>query len=405
MTYKSNMTSDQAENLVDLKQVEASIEKKFSAIEDVVKRIEATAKESGSVSTELKSEIDKLAGEYNGLYDRIQAMEQKGMRLQEEAQGYDLGAEFVKSDAYQSIVKGNTSRARFEVKTAIINATGQNQPLVPADRSAGIISGPNRVLRVRDLMPSSPTTSNLIEFVKENVFTNNAGPQVGGSPEQYENVTKPESAITFTLSTAAVQTLAHFIPASRQVIEDSPSLQSFVNGRLTYGLKLKEETQLVSGTGSNGELNGIYTQGTAYTLQSPNLTNRLDIIRDMIKQAQVSEYMPDFILMNPVDWYNIDVMKINASDDRYVVGDPRMLSTPTLWGIPIVLSNSITANTTLVGNMALGCEIRDRQQAVVEMSLEDSTNFQKNMVTIRAEERIALVVYRTTAFIKAALPA
>lgn len=401
--YESNLDPGQAENIVDLKQVEAAILKKFESIESTMETINGQIKESGTVSTEVKAQADKLAEDYNALYDRVQEIEQKGVKFREEAQDYDLGAEFIKSEQFKDIQEGRTSRARLEVKTAIINATGQNQPLVPADRLSGFNTTPNRMLTIRDILPASGTTSNLIEFVRENVFTNNAGPQVSGSPEAFENVTKPESAITFTLATAAVTTLAHFIPASKQVIEDSASLQSFINGRLMYGLKLKEETQLLLGTGSNGELNGIHTQATAYTVQSPQLTNEIDIIREMIKQAHVSEYMPDAILLNPQDWYDIDVRKVGTSDDRYVVGNPREMGVPRLWGLPVVITNSVTSGQAVVGSFQMGAEIKDRTQAIVELSLEDSTNFQKNMVTIRAEERIALCVYRTEAFIKATI--
>lgn len=401
--YESNTTEGQAENIVDLKQVEAALLKKFESIEGTMETINGQMKESGTVSTEVKAQADKLAEDYNALYDRVQEIEQKGVKFQEENEAFDIGAEFIKSDQFKDIQEGRTNRARLEVKTAIINATGQNQPLVPADRLSGFNTTPNRMLTIRDILPASGTTSNLIEFVRENVFTNNAGPQVGGSPEAFENVTKPESAITFTLATAAVTTLAHFIPASKQVIEDSMSLQSFINGRLMYGLKLKEETQLLLGTGSNGELNGIHTQATAYTVQSPQLTNEIDIIREMIKQAHVSEYMPDAILLNPQDWYDIDVRKVGSADDRYVVGNPREMSNPRLWGLPIVITNSVTSGQAVVGAFQMGAEIKDRAQATVEISLEDSTNFQKNMVTIRAEERIALCVYRTEAFIKATI--
>ena len=397
--YQSNLTQEQAENLVDVKQVEAKILEKFNEVSAAMEKANGEFAEVGKVSTETKAAVDKLAEDYNALYDRVQEMEQKGIKLQEETKGFDIGADFIKCDQVKDMIEGRTRSARMEVKTAIINATGQNQPLVPADRLQGINTTPNRFLTVRDILPVSATNSNLIEFVRESTFTNNAGPQIGGSPEAYENVTKPESALTFTLVNEPVVTLAHFIPASKQVLSDSASLQSFVSGRLMYGLKLKEETQLLSGTGSNHQLNGLITQATAYTLQSPNLTNEIDIIRDMIKQAHVAEYRPDYIVMNPSDWYDIDVRKVGASDDRYVVGNPREMSVPRLWGLPIVVTNSVSAGTTLVGSFAMGAEIKDREQAAVEMSLEDSTNFQKNMVTIRAEERLALCVYRTEAFI------
>ena len=397
--YQSNMTQEQTENVMDLKGIESLILNKFGEIKETTEKMNGQIGESGKASTEIKAQLEKQASDYNDLYDRVQGIEQKGVNLKEENEAYNLGSDFIKSDQFQSMAEGRSGRAKMEIKTAIINATGQNQPLVPADRLGGINTTVNRQLMIRDLIPTSPTSSNLIEFVRENTFTNSAGPQIAGSPEAYENVTKPESGITFTLVNEPVVTLAHFIPASKQVIEDSAQLQSFINGRLTYGLKLYEDSELLVGTGSNHRLNGINTQATAYTIQSPQLTNKLDIVREMIKQAQIANYTPDAVVMNPQDWYEIDVLKVGASDDRYVVGNPRSFSTPTLWGIPVVITNSMTAGTVLVGAFAMSSEIKDREMASVEASYEDSTNFQKNMVTIRAEERLALCVYRTESFI------
>jgi len=310
----------------------------------------------------------------------------------------------METGGFKDFQEGRTGRARMEVKTAIINATGQNQPLVAADRLGGIATTPNRILTVRDVLPTSSTNSNLIEFTREASFTNNAGPTVGGSPEAYENVTKPESAITFSLVNEPVVTLAHFIPASKQVLDDAGSLASHIDNRLMYGLKLKEETQLLAGTGANHQLNGLITQATAYVNSaSPDYTNEIDIIRDAIRQAHVAEYRPDFLVLNPLDWFSIEIRKVGAGDDRYVVGNPNAgLMSNTIWGLPVVVTNSIAAGTFLMGS-SMACEIKDREQAAVEMSLEDSTNFQKNMVTIRAEERLALCVYRTEAFLTGAL--
>ena len=401
--YQSNLTDDQRENLVELKAVEKSLETKFGELDGTMEKMNGQIKDSGDASVEVKAEMEKLSKDYDGLYDRIKEIEVKGVSLNEEANDMDIGTEFIKSDQYQALVEGRQGQARMEMKAAIINATGQNQPLVPADRTMGIISEPNRMLRIRDVLAATGTNSNLIEYAKENVFTNNAGPTVAGSPEAFENVTKPESGITFTLATEAVQTIAHWIPASKQVIADSAQLQGYISGRLTYGLKLKEETQLLAGTGINGELNGLITQATAYTVQSPQLTNEMDIIREAIKQAQLSEYFPTNIVLNPQDWYDIDVRKVGTSDDRYVVGNPREMSAPRLWGLPVILSNSITAGTFLLGAFDMGAEIKDRMQATVEVSRENSDNFVKNMITILAEERIALVVYRPAAFITGSL--
>ena len=128
------------------------------------------------------------------------------------------------------------------------------------------------------------------------------------------------------------------------------------------------------------------------------MTNEIDIIRDCITQAQVAEYSPNFIVLNPINWDEIQRRKVGSSDDRYVYGDPNMswLATP-LWGLTPIVTNSQTSGTFLLGDTN-GCMVFDREQASVEASYEDSTNFQKNMVTIRAEERLALAIFRTEAF-------
>jgi HK97 family phage major capsid protein len=398
-----NKTLDQAELLVAIKGLEKDLSGKFEGYEKAVGEANEQVKAIGEVTEDTKGKLEAMRKEYDEVYERIQTLEQKGAAVSETSKAFNLGEEFEKSDGFKDFKEGRTGRTRMEVKTAIINATGQNQPLAPADRMGGIATTPNRILTIRDVLPSSATNSNLVEFTREASFTNNAGPQVSGSPEAYENVTKPESAMTFSLVNEPVVTLAHFIPASKQVLDDSASLQSHINGRLMYGLKLKEETQLLSGTGSNHQLNGLITQATAYVnSSSPNYTNEIDIIRDAIRQAHVAEYRPNFLVLNPLDWMSMEIRKVGTADDRYVVGNPGSLMGPSIWGLPVVVTNSITAGTFLLGS-SMGAEIKDRQQAAVEMSMEDGTNFQKNMVTIRAEERLALCVYRTEAFITGSL--
>lgn len=397
------MDIEQKENLYDLKMVEKAFISKQEELMSTIEKANGEAREAGKVAVETKAAIDAVSECLNDMGDRILQIEQRGVKIAETNDRIDIGKQFVESDQFKAMAEGRAGQARMEFKTAIINATGQNQPLVAADRLAGIHTTENRNLMIRDICPSSATSSNLIEFVRENVFTNSAATTVAGSPQAFENVTKPESGITFTLVNEPVQTLAHWIPASKQVLDDSASLQSFISGRLMYGLKLYEEGQLMTGTGANGQLNGLVTQATAYTVQSPNLTNEIDIIREMIKQCQVANYTPDAIVLNPSDWYDIDVRKVGTSDDRYVVGNPRAFSQPNLWGIPVVVTNGIAAGTCLVGAFAMGCEIKDRMSATVEVSRENSDNFVKNMVTILAEERIALCVYRTESFITATI--
>lgn len=395
------------EQVIELKALEQNVVEVQTLLEEHIQKSNGQIQANGEATGEVKSAIEKIAEKCSALTDQCVELEQKlnDMWQAERSSPYTetLGKFIADHDEYKQFAAKRTGNIRIDVKTdllrkaAIINATGQNQPLVPSDRLAGIIHEPNRVLRMRDVIAPGRTDSNLIEFAKENVFTNSAGPQVGGSPEQFENVTKPESGITFTLDSEAVVTLAHWIPVSKQVLADSPQLRSYIDGRLMYGLKLKEDTQILHGTGANGELSGVYVGRTAYAVTSPlSYTTKLDIIRDAMTQCHTSEYMPTAIVLNPSDWAEIEQSK--DSQGRYLFSNPQSAAAPNLWGLPVVVTNSMTAGTFLVGAFDMACQLWDREDASIEVGL-NSDNFVKNMVTILCEERLALTIYRAAGLV------
>jgi HK97 family phage major capsid protein len=219
-------------------------------------------------------------------------------------------------------------------------------------------------------------------------------------------VVKPTSDITFTSSTVPVETLAHLFNVSKQVLDDSPMLAGYVNTRGMFGLKLEEDDQLLNGSGINGNLSGLVTNQTTYAAsQSPTIVqNNLDLLRDVITQLQVANYTPNVIFLNPINWAAIELEKVNAgTDDRYIYGDPGSRLTPSIWGIPIVVTNTLTAGTYLVMDGNQVGMLWDRADATVAMSEHHDTNFAKNMVTIRMEERLALAVERPLAIVGGSL--
>lgn len=140
----------------------------------------------------------------------------------------------------------------------------------------GIIMPGLRRLTIRDLLAQGRTSSNALEYVREEVFTNNADVVA-------EKALKPESDITFSKQTANVKTIAHWVQASRQVMDDAPMLQSYINNRLMYGLALKEEGQLLNGDGTGDNLEGLNKVATAYDT-SLNATG--DIATGAVKPNQ-----------------------------------------------------------------------------------------------------------------------
>lgn len=337
--------------------------------------------------------------------DRMVALEQgkavKGSQFH--GQGGDTVADYVfKAENMKSMLAGNGKSCRIDLPAGMLAANKaaivtDGQVLSPAMRVPGFVNNPLRMKRVRDLLPVGRTNNNMVEFTRELAFTNNAGPQYA-SPA-FENVTKPESGISFELLEAPVRTLAHWIPVSKQALADSAQLGPYINGRLMEGLKVIEDQQLLIGDGTGGNLKGILASGNFTAAPSVvSGENALDRILRTFAALAVDEMLPDGVLVHPNDWAELQLIK--TTDGDYLLGSPGGATAPSIWGVPVIASTAITEGTFCVGSFAMGAQVWDREQASVQISMEDRDNFVKNMATVLVEERLALTVYRPKAFRK-----
>lgn len=404
----------------NVKELHEAMEKAFKVMQDNIKKtqdnvdlaIEQVRKE-GTIYGETNKKLGEIGEEGRKLADSFKELRQQVLDVEQKmAKKIDQGdprrmksaAEIVaESDEYKACQKqGSTARHMDPVnigsfhKTQIVNATGYQQPLVPPMIVPGIITPAQQRMTVRQLMPSATTTSNLIEYASEATFTSNARPQGDLSPGGIEGEIKAESAMTFTLTSTPVVTIAHWIPASRQVLSDAPMLQGHIGSRLMYGLVLEEEHEFLTGNGTAGTINGLVNQATAFTGGVTNAT-ALDTILKAMLQVSLSFYEASGIVLNPIDWVNIMLLK--DTQGRYLFTNPQDMVAARLWAKPVVPTVSMTLGKFLVGAFDLAAQIWDREDATIRISENVNDHFIRNMVAILCEERTALAVYRPTALI------
>jgi len=402
-----NEKAEQVKDTVDLMAVEAQLMKNYDTLDNFIKKSEKELSDAKSVSTETKNAIEKLAEKSVELGDKIADLEQKqAQRFEEKPAPESIGEQFVKSDVYKRAMESKSGTHRLELKTTIVNAysSGMTQPLVAGDRLNMVWHEPNRPLRIRDVLPTGRTSSNIVWFPKENAFTNNAAHQVAGSPTvQTDETALSESAITSTSDSAQVCTIGHFIPCSLQALADSDFLASYVNNRLLYGLKFKEETELLNGTGLTGTITGINAtaNSTAYAqADSPQSYSRaVDYIRDARRQAEQLNYQPSVVVLNPKNWSDIELTQDTTNQYLQGFSNPASLLPPTIWGMRVVVSNSQTAGTFTVFDPQV-FQIFDREDAAVEIGYQNANDFQNLAATIRCYERLAFVCYSASGTIK-----
>jgi HK97 family phage major capsid protein len=363
----------------------------------------AEAKKHGDMSAEMKPKVDEMLVKQGELQARLLDVEQKMARRGEEEDKVDqtAGHLLTSSPEFKAWIDAGgmkSTQSGFVCpvpKAAIISVGTTNTTTVGVnpDMQPGIVASPNRRMTIRDLLMPGRTTSNLIQYVRESGFTNAAATVSEGDA-------KPESTMTFELQQSPVVTIAHWVKASKQILDDFAQLQSYIDGRLRYGLQLVEENQLLKGSGVGNNLDGIYTQATAYSapFAPSGAFTKIDVIRLMLLQAELAEYPATGIVLHPSDWAAIELTK--DSQRQYLFANPQAVATPMLWGRRVVATQAMTVDTALVGAFSLGAQIFDREDANVVISTENQDDFIKNMITVRAEQRLALAVYRPEAFIK-----
>jgi HK97 family phage major capsid protein len=321
-----------------------------------------------------------------------------------------IGQKIVESENFKAFTASGLPRTgKIRIgdlhKAALVNSSLGSSTLVQADRR-GILPPTQRRLTVRDVLPQAQTSSNAIEYPKESSYTNNAGPQY--SAGSYENVVKPESALAFTLNLVPVVTLAHWLPVSKQLLDDTPGLAAYVNSRLLYGLRLKEESELLSGSGIQGHLSGLITNATAFdTNYSDTSGTYLDTLRKGALQLLAADLNPDVCVVNPIDWDTAISTKESGSgisSGQYIFANPAFMPADQVWGMRVVVTNSMTQGQFLVMDSNQAGMIFDRQDATVEVSREHSDYFVRNMAAVLVEERLALAVFKSEAVIYGGLP-
>ncbi len=386
-----------------LQKVSAKLEEVSSDFSKKAEEALTEARNSGTLSAETKASVDKIALEHNVLNESLKTLKASVGDLEQHVASMPLnaakegiqsvGQQLVSAEVMKDIrssMEGN-KRVSVPVQAAITTVDVPGQIIAPT-RLPGIDQTPKQRLFIRDLIAPGRTQSNTIYYVKQTGFTNNASVVP-------ENTTKPYSEIQFAEETTPVRTIAHMFKASKQILDDFAQLQSTVDAEMRYGLKYVEEQEILFGDGTGAHLKGIIPQAVAFNPAfDVEKQSGIDVLRLAMLQAQLARFPASGHVLHFTDWACIELTKDELG--RYILANPAQLTTPTLWGLPVVATEAAQfLGKFLTGAFNSGAQLFDREDANVVISTENADDFEKNMISIRCEERVALAVYRPEAFV------
>jgi HK97 family phage major capsid protein len=266
-----------------------------------------------------------------------------------------------------------------------------------------------RPLTVRGLFQSGSTTSDTIDYVRMINTVNNAAPVKEATSSAFVDGTtvtpvmggvKPESGFTFQRDSTTVKTIAHWMPITKRALSDVGQIRTMIDSFLRYGLEEELEDQLLTGTGAGENFLGLNSTPGIQTQAAG--TDALDTTRKARTKVQIGgRAQPTAYVMNPLDWEAAELLRDTTGN--YYGGGPFALTTPRLWGLPVVQSEAVPPKTAWCAAWNWGV-VYDREQATVTATDSHADFFVRNLVAILAELRCAFAVLRPSAFVKITLP-
>jgi len=318
----------------------------------------------------------------------------EGKSREPQREAKSLGQLFVESDQYKNRrgVNGLTvNLPEFDflaAKTLMETSAGFAPQSI---RTGRVVEYAHRRVMVTDIIPQSPIDQNAVVYMEETTSTNSAA-------ERSEGGSAGESALAYTERTSPIREIATFLPVTEIQIEDVAQARSLVDNRLLAFLELRKETQIIAGDGNAPNLEGFLTKSgvQSQALGSDPIPDA--IYKAMTKVRATGMAEPSAYITHPNDWQTVRLLR--TTDGIYIWGNPSEAGPERVWGLPAVITTAETENTGLLGDFQMYSELHNRRGANIKVSDSHSDYFIKGKLAIRADARVALTIYRATAFCK-----
>ena len=375
---------------MELNEIKSVLEKQGGELKAAIEKYEGQLSTTGVVASEAKDAVRVLGERFE------KAMDEIGQKMTVAQAGREAaatpGQALTKSDAFAALVKGDVQKARIEVKNTIVNAAGTTSY---PDNQPGVVPGQFKPLTIRDILPAGATNAIMVVGTREASYTSAAAETAQGGA-------KPESAVTFEQFNVPIETIATWLKVSNQLLADAPSVVSYIDTRLRYALDERVDLQLLKGNGTSPNIGGLLKSGN-FTAYTPVVgANLFDSINRAKYQLWALGYAPDAVIVNPADWAAAETLREGAGSGMYLYGAPGTVAGASPFGVPVVMSNNMTAGQFAIGQFRRAAMVWDRQAMAVEMGYVND-DFTKNLVTMRAEVRLGLEVSTPAAILSGAI--
>lgn len=334
----------------------------------------------------------------------------------------DIGGLFVQSDAWKAYAESGRKDVPVKLPIESLFPGFHGLGEVPGSLQAALFDSTGFPTRrdfrmppietlyqennIGSLMPQGTTESDTITYPVETVTAT-------GAAEVAEGATKPEAQISFADTDEPVRTIAVLLPITNRALRNQSFLRAWLNARLRLFVQMREDSQLLNGNGTAPNLRGILNRSgintaTSYSIGGANPDQALvDAVFKAAMRVREAFLEPDAVVLKPSTWELAALAK--DANRNYLLGGPGAVNfagsdpSPRLWGLRVVLNANMPAQAAtnkvaLVGAWRASAMVVRRGGIEIAISDSHSTFFAENKLMLRAEEEVALCVWRPAGF-------
>lgn len=379
--------------------IDEKLEKSAASIKDNV---------NNEVDTVIKGEVNNLVEKHSEIVERLDKIEVENKKNNFEGvyktKSEAFTEELQKSESLKAMKEGSRANASIELKADVLISSDFSGASSSRDATGvltvdGIKRDPSNVTNMMGIIPVGSTDSNVIRYVKESAYTDNAANTAEGSAPT-------DSEFQLTAEDAVVQKTTAVMTISQEMLDDTPGLSSYLSQRLPAKINTVIDDQLIGGSGSSPNLLGLMNGGTTFAAggfaNAIESAQELDVLYVAMNQLALANYAANGIVLNPTDFHKIALLKDTTNE--YLRGNS-LVSADGFFrinGVPVYMNNKMAAGNFVVADFSQASQVWQREGLKVDFGYEDSDNFSKYLVSVRGIARIAHSIYLPTGIVKGA---
>lgn len=388
----------QDENEFNSKTLEAGFQTKLDEINEKLKAGEDVSKA-----------IEKMEKQ---MAEAVKELNVHGLRLKsigENASPMELAKTFKselieKADEYKSFLKDGKGKFEMEIE---IKASQAASDITNGTDFAQMLPGvgqiPHRRTYIKDRVQVIPTDTEYIKYLDQETVVRDAKNVAGCA------ATTSTTKLTWQTRTLQQKKVRDFIDVCLDMMEDYDFVEGEIRNLIESSVALRVDTQLLLGDGTGVNISGIdsyaatFSAGSAGAVYTSTIVagQLIDLI--MVVSAQIkafgaeNSWMADTCYINPRDLTLLKLLK--DGEENYIKGNtiaPRVIQNNAgnlvVDGTVELIANPNVAANELYVFDSTQAKIYQKKSVVIEMSFENATNFETETVTVKAYERLNMLI-------------